>query len=42
MGTYKYEELGIAYPLKDVPPLSAERLNVARSIFKNTLDCEVV
>lgn len=42
MGTYKYEELGIAYPLKDVPPLSAEHLNVARSIFKNTLDCEVV
>ena len=42
MGTYKYEELGIDYPLKDVPPLSAERLNVARQIFKNTLDCEVV
>lgn len=42
MGTYKYEELGLAYPLKDVPPLPTERLNVARNIFKSTLNCDIV
>lgn len=27
LGVYKYHELGISYRLKDVPPLSTERLN---------------
>jgi pyruvate formate lyase activating enzyme len=29
MGTFKYEKLGIAYPLAGVEPLSPERLNNA-------------
>lgn len=33
MGTYKYEELGIPYPLKDTLPLSEERLTNAKKIF---------
>lgn len=33
MGTYKYEELGIPYPLKDTAPLSEERLSHAKNIF---------
>ena len=42
MGTYKYEELGLKYPLEGVEPLSQERLQRAREIFRNTLACEVV
>lgn len=33
MGTYKYEELDMEYKLKDIEPLSAERLNNAKAIF---------
>ena len=42
MGTYKYEELGIKYPLEGVAPLSQERLQRAREIFRATVACEVV
>lgn len=42
MGIYKYDELGIDYPLKGVDPLPQERLQLARQIFRNTLSCEVV
>lgn len=34
MGIYKYEAQGIDYKLKDVEPLSAERLANAKEIFK--------
>lgn len=34
MGAYKYEAQGLEYKLKDVPPLSAERLTNAKEIFK--------
>lgn len=34
MGAYKYEAQGIPYQLKDVEPLSAERLSNAKEIFK--------
>ena len=34
MGAYKYEAQGIEYKLKDVEPLSAERLANAKEIFK--------
>ena len=33
MGTYKYEQLGLDYPLKGVEPLSKERLDNAKAIF---------
>lgn len=33
MGAYKYERLGLDYPLKSVEPLSNERLDNARTIF---------
>jgi pyruvate formate lyase activating enzyme len=35
MGTFKYEKLGIAYPLAGVEPLSPERLANAQSIIAN-------
>lgn len=34
IGSYKYEELGYTYPLKDTPALSAEQLFQAKEIFK--------
>ena len=34
MGTYKYEAQGLDYKLKEVEPLSAERLANAKEIFK--------
>lgn len=34
MGAYKYEAQGMEYKLKDVEPLSAERLANAKEIFK--------
>ena len=40
MGTFKYEKLGLAYPLDGVPPLSRERLSEVRSLlsaYKPTL-----
>lgn len=33
MGTFKYQKLGIPYPLEGVEPLASERLQVARSIL---------
>ena len=36
MGTYKYEQLGLDYPLKGVEPLSKERLD---EIDKELLEC---
>jgi len=33
MGTRKYEQMGMDYPLKDTPPLSAERLKRAQEFF---------
>ncbi len=37
MGIYKYEKLGIEYPLKDVNPPSAERVENANSILQEAL-----
>ena len=34
MGRYKYERMNIPYQLGDLPPLSAERLQHARTLFK--------
>ena len=34
MGSYKYKELGITYPLENTAPLSAEELNKAKEIFR--------
>lgn len=34
LGAYKYEAQGIAYKLKDIEPLSAERLANAKEIFR--------
>lgn len=42
MGTYKYDELGLDYPLKGVEPLSHDALQKAREIFRATLSCEIV
>lgn len=41
MGRYKYEELGIPYPLKGVDDLSEERKNNAVEVFKANVKCEV-
>ncbi len=35
MGARKYEQLGMEYRLKNTPPLSKERLEIARNIFRN-------
>lgn len=37
MGAYKYENLGIPYPLQGVPPLSQEEIQHARDIFRSVL-----
>lgn len=42
MGRYKYEDLGLAYPLEGIEPLSAERKQNAISIFRQHVSCEVV
>lgn len=42
MGTYKYEKLGLDYPLKDTPALSQERLKEISDIFRTRLSCEVI
>jgi len=42
MGKYKYEELGIPYPLAGVEDLSDERKQNAVNIFKQHLDCKIV
>lgn len=35
MGVFKYEELGLDYPLKDVEPLSAERIREIRERYRD-------
>ncbi len=42
MGIHKYEQLGIAYPLKDISPLSDERKKNAISIISQYLDCKII
>jgi len=37
MGTYKYQEMGLKYPLEDVDPLSKERKENAQRIFAEHL-----
>lgn len=41
MGEYKYESLGIPYPLKGTPGLSGERAEEVRNIFREYLDCTI-
>lgn len=42
MGSFKYKELGLENPLEGVPPLSAERRDNAKEIFRRYLTCPVV
>lgn len=42
MGRYKYQELGIAYPLEGIDDLSDERKRNAVEIMRKHLDCKVV
>ncbi|MBQ8737015.1 MAG: pyruvate formate lyase-activating protein [Bacteroidaceae bacterium] len=42
MGIYKYEKLGLPYPLNDTPPLSQDRLSRISAMFKERLKCEVI
>ena len=42
MGRYKYEELGIPYPLKETPDLPVERKENAIMIFKKHVACPVI
>lgn len=42
MGEYKYDELNIAYPLKGVEPLPAERKAAAAAIFRQYVECPIV
>lgn len=37
LGVYKYQELGIPYPLSDVPPPTAERIALANAILSRAL-----
>lgn len=41
MGRQKYTALGIDYPLEGVPPLSKERIDNARNIFRQHVACPV-
>jgi pyruvate formate lyase activating enzyme len=41
MGTYKYKELGIPYPLEGIPPLSNERKQHALTLFRRYLSCPI-
>ena len=34
MGVFKYEELGLDYPLADVPPLARERVEAIKARYK--------
>lgn len=42
MGAYKYETMKIPYPLRDVPPLSPERIKWARDFVSKFVDCKVL
>lgn len=42
MGEYKYDSLGIRYPLKGTPPLSTEKKQHAVGLFRSILSCKVV
>lgn len=42
LGEYKYESLGIDYPLKGVPPMSLEKKKHAVEIFQSILSCKVI
>ena len=35
MGVYKYKEMGVAYKLEDVPPLSQDELEHATNVFNS-------
>ena len=39
LGIYKYEKLGIDYPLKDVNPPTAERVENAKRILSEAISC---
>lgn len=41
MGSYKYEHLGIPYPLDGVPALSADAIQHARELFRSIVSCKV-
>jgi len=41
MGKYKYENMGVIYPLDGVEDLSRERAENARNIFRQYVDCKV-
>lgn len=41
MGRYKYEQLGIPYPLQDVEPLTREEKQHAVEIFQRHLTCTI-
>lgn len=41
MGRYKYEKLGIDYPLRDVEPLTREQKQHAMEIFQQYLKCKI-
>ncbi len=42
MGRYKYQDLGIPYPLEGIEPLSPERRANAISIFRQHLSCPII
>lgn len=42
MGKFKYDNLGISYPLEGVEALPAERAENARAIFRQHVTCPVV
>ncbi|MCM1312260.1 MAG: pyruvate formate-lyase-activating protein [Bacteroides sp.] len=42
MGSYKYEQLGIPYPLDGIPALSSERIKAVAGIFRDVVKCKVV
>lgn len=41
LGSFKYEELNIDYPLKGIPDLSRERTAEVREMFRQRLSCKV-
>lgn len=41
MGRYKYQEMGIPYPLENMPDLSQEAINQARKYFSSLLPVQI-